>query len=242
MKHGSDQKLSLSDSLHGTNALNEKCSQSALEEITSMIVHKLRNPLGGIKGFASLLERDLKDQPDLQRMVLHIIKGADHLDEILTHIQNYARSPEVKRSDTDLVALIRDIPLLVYEQNTIPEQIKISVQSEMKSLIIPIDPGLVRKAFIHLTTNAIQAMPSGGKISISLKKENASALITITDSGEGIPPANMNKIFSPFFTTRQGGCGFGLTEVKKIIRAHKGSIEVDSTENEGATFTIRIPL
>jgi two-component system sensor histidine kinase HydH len=103
------------------------------------------------------------------------------------------------------------------------------------------DPDLLHQAFLNILLNAIQAMPEGGKLNISTQNAPQGKEIQFQDSGEGIDPETLNKIFNPFFTTKERGSGLGLPIVKSIIESHQGSIQVDSTPGEGTAVTIVLP-
>ena len=101
---------------------------------------------------------------------------------------------------------------------------------------------MLRSALLNLIMNAAQAMPSGGKITISALQNNKKLEIRVIDEGSGIPAEHLEKIFSPFFTTKPKGNGFGLAEVHKIVQAHNGIIEVTSEVKKGTTFTLKLPM
>jgi signal transduction histidine kinase len=111
-----------------------------------------------------------------------------------------------------------------------------------------LDPDLMQQALLNISLNAIKAMPEGGKFSVETRAEErkgdipGAIMIVFTDSGEGISPENLDRIFSPFFTTRQQGTGLGLSITQRIVEQHKGELSVESTPGKGATFTITLPL
>jgi signal transduction histidine kinase len=104
------------------------------------------------------------------------------------------------------------------------------------------DPDKLEQAFLNLFLNAIDAMPSGGRLKVSTRASNGCVQIEIGDSGMGIPPQIKNKLFKPFTTTKEGGLGLGLSVVHRIVEGHKGRIAVESTPEHGTTFTISLPL
>ena len=120
--------------------------------------------------------------------------------------------------------------------------INIVVQSDLDEFYLPIDVQLFQAALLNLIVNAVQAMPKGGTINLALLVVETEAIIRVTDTGTGIAPEYLEKIFSPFFTTKPEGNGFGLPEVNKVIQAHGGTVEVYSQPGHGATFTIKIPI
>lgn len=213
-----------------------------LGEMAAMVAHEIRNPLGGIKGFASLLERDLKDEPELAKMAGYIIEGTDALNRLVSTVLNYSRPVQLKMESVNLVDLMQELIEHVRADSSISADIKISVVSKNTPVMATVDPAIIKGAILNLIVNAIQAMPDGGEIKIIVDHESNQALIKVSDTGIGIPPENMDKLFSPFFTTRTDGNGFGLAEVYKVVQAHGGAIEAASTPNHGTLFTLKLPL
>lgn len=221
------------------------CRSDRMKELGGMaatLAHEIRNPLGGIKGYASLLHRDLKEHPHMQEMVNYIIEGTDHLNQLVSNVLNYAHPVKIKRESTDLVFLISEIQQAVKADENYQEEIGFQLNTEMPSLMLPLDAHLIRAALLNLIVNALQAMPAGGLLTINLHQEDSFAIIRIIDTGVGISPENLKKIFTAFFTTKPQGNGFGLLEVYKALQAHGGSAEVTSTLGEGTTFTLKLPL
>lgn len=214
-----------------------------LGEMAAQVAHEIRNPLGGIKGFASLLKRDLKDLPDLQQMASFIVEGTDNLNRLVTQVLNFARPLQVHTEKIDLIAILEEIKQHMLADSTFEKQnITLLINSKEPRLFIHADPNLLKGALLNLIINSQQAMPDGGKITLGAKIDNNNnVILSITDTGCGISPEIIEKIFSPFFTTKVEGSGFGLTEVYKVIQAHGGNIEVDSKVGKGATFTINLP-
>lgn len=213
-----------------------------LGEMAAMVAHEIRNPLGGIKGFASLLYRDLADRPELQQMASYIIEGTDNLNHLVTTVLNYARPVKPEIEWVDLVGLAQDLCNHAKVDINLDPRIEIKLKASNETILVPLDINLFRSALLNLMVNAVQAMPEGGQLTLILEKENEYVSISVVDTGSGISKENMKKLYTPFFTTRPQGNGFGLAEVLKIVQAHNATIEVDSTEGKGSTFTIKMPL
>lgn len=214
-----------------------------LGEMAAQVAHEIRNPLGGIKGFASLLKRDLEEQPALKQMAEYIVEGTDNLNRLVTQVLNYARPLLPQFEKVDLVKVLEEMKYHVEaDANFNPDKIKLSIETDEKTAIIQIDPQLIKGALLNLMVNSLQAMPDGGKVILGLKISNGLAIITVSDTGIGIPAENLKKLYSPFFTTKTEGNGFGLAEVHKVVQAFEGTIEVESKVGKGTTFTIKLPL
>lgn len=212
-----------------------------LGEMVSSIAHEIRNPLGGIKGFASLLMRDLAKEPQLQKMASFILEGANHLNRLIDTMLRYARPLTPVRQPVDLVVFLFDF-LYHVRMDSALQHVEYSIDFKEGSLYAAIDTGLLHAALLNLITNAVQAMSQGGTISVGLHQQEDHAVIAITDTGEGIAQENLEKIFQPFFTTKTTGSGFGLSETLKIVQAHQGKLEVESHLGTGSTFRLYIPL
>lgn len=213
-----------------------------LGEMAAMVAHEIRNPLGGIKGFASLLERDLAGQPALKEMASYIIQGTDSLNRLVTRVLHYARPIQMQLRPTDLVQLIMELIEHVSADAMLSQKSEIVTTLPLEPVMLLIDPSLIKSAMLNLIVNALQAMPDGGKLSIGVTTTEDQALIAIADTGIGIPEENLEKIFSPFFTTKSEGSGFGLSETHKNIQIHGGAIAVASKVKVGTTFTIFLPF
>lgn len=221
---------------------NRNDRMKELGEMAASVAHEIRNPLGGIKGFASLLCRDLKDRPELKNMAEYIVEGARTLDRLVTAVLNYSRHQQMHIAPVDVTSLLHTIADLVKADDNLNHNLIVTLETSQKDLTIPLDAQMFKNALLNLIVNATQAMPEGGSITLSATTKEQQAIIAVSDTGVGIAKENLEKIFSPFFTTKTQGNGFGLAEVHKIIQAHNGVIEVESEENRGTTFTMKIPL
>ena len=213
-----------------------------LGEMAASVAHEIRNPLGGIKGFASLLQRDLTDHPNLQYMANAIVEGTDTLNRLVTNVLHYSRPLSLTVEPLPLCSLLNDLVSLVRADPLCNDSIHFKIEVSPSLPFILGDKGLLQSALLNLLVNSLQAMPNGGDILLEAKEINTLITIKIKDTGSGIEPDNLEKIFSPFFTTKTTGTGIGLAEVHKIIQTHGGTIEVQSELNRGTCFTIKLPL
>ncbi len=213
-----------------------------LGEMAAMVAHEIRNPLGGIKGFASLLKRDLSGQPELQQMASYIVEGTDILNRLVTNVLNYARPVQTELTAVDLVKLIKETRERMVIDEKLIKGVQIAITSDQTECVLLLDGPLIQAALFNLIVNSIEAMPEGGTVTLWLTLTDGNAVIKITDTGVGIAEENLNKIFSPFFTTKPHGNGFGLSEVYKVIQAHAGTIDVTSIVGQGTTFILKLPI
>lgn len=211
-------------------------------EMAARVAHEIRNPLGGIKGFATLLQQDLVNQPNLQQMASQIVSATDSLSLFVSKILNYTRPFQMHYEAVDLISFMQEMMQLVQADKALSPGTTCHLTTTLTSLSLSIDVQLFKSAILNLLVNALQAMPNGGSLDIEIDQKDDQVLIKIRDTGIGIGEENLDKIFSPFFTTKEEGNGLGLSEVHKVIQAHGGSIEVQSQVGKGSLFTVKVPL
>ncbi len=211
---------------------------SSLGELSAGIAHELRNPMGVIAGYTKLLLK--KADKSLQPTVEAISKEITGMDRIISDFLSFAKPAELTIADIDLKAMIGNCVIAIRgEKNDITVRLDIDGRPIIKG-----DEVYLRQAFTNIIQNAVEAMPQGGTITIkalpSSDPEGGFDVI-ISDTGHGISEDIIDKIFLPFFTTKERGTGLGLAIVHKIVISHGGTISVDSSE-KGTTFRIRLPL
>lgn len=215
-----------------------------LQELGSMLAtaaHEIRNPLGAIRGYAYLLQKDLESFENLQEMTGFIIEGTKVLEKIVTRILHYSKPIELQLQTLDITTFLTRLARFIKKDPSFTPQIEMDLHIPNGPILMPFDPERLKSALINLLFNAIQAMPMGGKITFSLIQQESNCQICITDTGVGIAEEDLDYLFSPFYTTKQGGNGLGLVETQKIVKAHLGTIDVRSTLKKGSAFTITLP-
>jgi PAS domain S-box-containing protein len=225
---------------------------AALGEMAATVAHEVRNPLGGIGGFAALLKREMADDDPRLKHVERIIAGVDTLNQTVSALLDYTRRDELNIREIDLDSLIEDS--VAYFQNDHFSQengVSIAVEHGEQCVNLRCDPQLIRQVLLNLLRNSREAMPDGGRITIRCGKisrmpapdsgENF-ASIEVSDTGKGIPKNIRDRIFRPFFTTKRKGNGLGLASAWKVMQAHGGNIEIKESENTGSTFILTLPL
>lgn len=221
---------------------NRNDRMKELGQMAATVAHEIRNPLGGIRGYASLLYRDLKDELHLQEMAGLIIEGTKSLEKIVSAVLHYSKPVQVEPRTLDLGAFLKQVGKFIKVDPAFPPNVKLSLHIPDSPLLTPFDPEALKGAMLNLIFNAFQAMPNGGELTISLFKMESFCQIAVTDTGVGIDPDALGQLFSPFYTTKSGGNGLGLVETQKIVQAHFGEISVRSQMGKGTTFTITLPL
>lgn len=216
---------------------------ATLGQLAAGIAHELNEPLGNILGLAELLSDngslDSTGKADIQ----HIKNASIYSREIIRKLLVFAREAPISRESIDLNSVIRD-SLFLFEARCSKESIHLSVHYAPKMGLVFGDPGQIKQVIINLVVNAIQSMPTGGRLTMETRFDSDFAFIEICDSGHGIPEDIREKIFLPFFTTKDvnQGTGLGLAVAYGIMKAHEGSIEVDSDPKTGSCFRLQFPI
>ena len=228
---------------------------AALGEMAAAIAHEVKNPLAGIEVMAGLLKRQLHDNQDAQSILRDIIKEAKMANAIVVEVLDFVRPIRLQVEDIKLDEVVRDAVAMA-ESHRSRGQIDVTLSFPEDLPGIQGDPHQLRQIFTNLLTNAFEAMNGTGRVSISasqLPAEEEVAVgsdvkavpmiqVEVSDSGPGVPPEVMDKMFSPFFTTKPQGSGLGLAIVRKIVDAHDGRIDVSAGPQGGARFRITLPV
>jgi signal transduction histidine kinase len=217
---------------------NEKLT--TLGMLAAEIAHEIRNPLTVIKLLFDSLELQFPGDDARQTDVAVIGEKLDHLEEIVERVLSFGRSREGMYSRQNLNQLVRDslhlVRLKLHQQ-----KIDIQFKPSEPSILVEVNKGQIQQVMLNLILNATQAMPEGGSITIGTSQEDGHAQVNICDSGSGIPEDIQGKIFESFLTDRPDGTGLGLSISKRILRSHRGDIELTHSSEEGTCFKFWIP-
>src|SRR5467141_1961518 len=218
-----------------TNQLGDATRLSAIGETAAMVGHDLRNPLQAILNTLHLAKDKARSGTDtgLLSLLGTVQEQADYVNRIITDLQDYARPVKTTLVKMDVAHLLNDV-LSSFE---IPATVKVLTDIQ-PGTNIEADPSLLRRALTNIITNALQAMPDGGRLSINVLRGQKTVQIKVTDSGEGITPDVAAKIFNPLFTTRAKGTGLGLPIAKRLVEAHEGNIKLTSEAGKGTSILI----
>ncbi len=223
------------------NNLKRVSTLAALGEMAATVAHEIRNPIAGIAGFTSLLLRDLKPDDDVRRLVEKIAGGVASLEAIVGNLLDFTKdvSPAVQK--VDFISLVEEA-VSDFKAANRADNHSISIQCGQKKLYASLDPVLFRQIVYNLVRNAVQAQPDGGRVSLRISGGKSSSLILrVEDRGPGISDENLERLFTPFFTTKTTGTGLGLATVKKLVELHGGKVAVANRQGGGAAFTVEIP-
>ncbi len=216
---------------------------AAIGQLTAGIVHDVKNPLTVIKGMAELLLGEDEVPQGIRDEITLIRDSAQKANLILTDLLTFARQSKPDMSERDMRETI-EAALRLTAFPVRKAHVQVSKDLPEQPVMMVYDPQQIEQVLVNLITNAVQAMPNGGKIRINLSQGDGVIAIAVQDTGIGIPPENLNRIFDPFFTTKpeDQGTGLGLSVSYGIISNHDGRIDVESKVGEGTTFTILLPV
>jgi len=231
-----------------TRELRDAQRLATIGEVTAMVGHDLRNPLQAIVNSIYLAKRRtnslivadeaLEDKKVLQDLLDAIGERVRYMNKIVSDLQDYARPIKLKPTETDMLQLVKG----VIADTDIPGTITVTVSADDGFPNLKVDRYLMKRVLGNLVLNAVQAMPDGGRLSVMLRRKGDAAAIEVWDTGQGISEEDMKKLFTPLFTTKSRGQGFGLCVCKRFVEAHDGRIEVKSSPGKGTAVTVRLPL
>jgi PAS domain S-box-containing protein len=227
-----------------TMQLKDAERMAGIGTTAGMVGHDIRNPLQAITSDVFLLKSDLSAMPEgeekenMKESLEGIEKNVDYIDKIVHDLQDFARPLLPIAKEIDIEILFDDVLV----KKAIPENIEASHEVEAGAKKLIADPDLLRRILANLVNNAVQAMPKGGKLTLRAHREKSDAVITVQDTGVGIPEEVKPKLFIPLFTTKSKGQGFGLAVVKRMTEALGGTVTFESETGIGTKFNIRLPL
>ncbi len=204
--------------------------------LAANLAHEINNPLGIIKNYLTLLSRKDNHSPE----AIDVVKEeVDRIGKIVRQLLDLSRPVTELRSPTDINRLIEETASILRRQL---EKEGITLKEDLSSIpLVKASAGQLKQVFLNLITNAKEAMPQGGRLKISTKREGSFVDITFSDTGEGIKERDIKRLFQPFHTTKEKGMGLGLSISQEIIRNHGGELSAKRGANGGATFIIRLP-
>lgn len=221
--------------------LAESEKLAAIGQLATNVAHEIKNPLTGIAGVIRVFETQLSSDPEAKEILGEVYEQINRLDRTLNQLVNFARPAPPKMVECSLNDLVEGTLALV-SPNARKQKVLIETHLDPELPPTIVDPDQMQQIFINLMLNAIQAMPNGGRLSIqTISGQNGELVVKVSDTGCGIPHENLDKIFSPFFTTKARGTGLGLAIVKNVLSSHGGRVSVESTPGKGTTFTILLP-
>jgi signal transduction histidine kinase len=217
-----------------------------LSELAGGLAHEIRNPLSTLKVNLQLLAEDLSAEADsnLRRRSLLRLQTlqseTERLQILLDNFLKLVSGHEINTRPVDIRNVVRHL-VEFFTPRAEELDIRMRMQLSDQELICELDESLIQQALLNLCLNAQQAMPDGGELIVEATAEDEWARIDVTDTGIGIAAEVLDKLFKPFFSTRKGGSGLGLSVTRRIVSEHGGTIEVHSEPGKGSRFSVRLP-
>lgn len=223
--------------------LERKTRLAALGEMAAGMAHEIRNPLGGIQLYASMLSSDVKDRPESLKLVSKISGGVKHLEGLVGQVLQFTREMRAIPAPGDLREIIDQAAGLAGD--VLQKRSAACTIQGPESLPITADARLLTQAVLNLIINAAEAVDNNARITVKFSPpspagESRQFTLIIQDNGPGLPPDIMDRLFHPFFTTKDTGTGLGLAIVHRVVEAHDGTILASNSPQGGARFEIRI--
>jgi signal transduction histidine kinase len=214
---------------------------AALGEMAAGVAHEIRNPLSGINLFATVLCRDLSDRPECRQIAEKIVSGVRTLESIVGDILAFAsQTPAESRPVAVAEVVTAVVDLIEAERRAVGATVH--VDPNVEGVVVAADAHQLQRALLNLARNALEAAGADGQVWISVGPEpgGREVCINVADDGPGVPAAIRERVFNPFFTTKDTGTGLGLAIVHRIAEAHGGRVAVENRPEGGAVFRLRL--
>jgi len=223
-------------------SIRRKDRLAAVGRVGAGLAHEIRNPLGAMRGAIQVLESNMPPESIQADLMKIILRESDRLNSIITNFLSYARPKTGNFTDVDVCEALRDTATLLKHSPDVHDSHNLHLRLPDKPIFVNADATQLKQIFWNLARNAFQAMPNGGDLKICAESaRNSRVRITVEDSGTGMSPEQVERLFEPFSNSTSGGTGLGLSIVYQIVRDHNGTINVRSAQGEGTVITIEFP-
>ncbi|MBK8811616.1 MAG: PAS domain S-box protein [Acidobacteria bacterium] len=223
-------------------SVRRKDRLAAVGRVAAGLAHEIRNPLGAMRGAIQVMQINTPPESSNASLMEIILRESDRLNKIITNFLTYARPRVNNFSEVDVRAAIEETFLLLKHSPDVKDGHRLVYVPPAEPIKISADPTQLKQIFWNLSRNALNAMPDGGDLTVtSERSSNDRVRIVFSDTGCGMTPEQVEKLFEPFAESTTGGTGLGLSIVYQIVRDHNGTINVRSRENEGTSITVEIP-
>jgi signal transduction histidine kinase len=211
----------------------------AIESVGAKVGHELKNPLAAIKGLMQLLDRSASDEKSKNRISV-ALGEIGRMENIVAEYLSFSKPlSDMKPENVQPQTIVKDV-LSVLEARALASNVSLGLIGHSRP--IEGDPRRLKEALLNLVANALEVTPSGGAIDVSLAEEDEHVIIAVKDGGRGLTPTELQKIGTPFYTTRQGGTGLGVVLARAVVGQHGGTLTYQSASGSGTTATVRLPI
>jgi signal transduction histidine kinase len=231
---------------------------ASLGELAASVAHEVKNPLAGIKLAIQVFAKEPRVAESQRETIQEIVRSIDRLDKTITDLLSYSRISPPALNPVNLHEVIEAALFSIKEEAKI-HGVRVEKSFDLTLPLLPLDSRQMEGAFLNLFLNALQAMPQGGTLTVQTRRQESAyrrqesnsgllgpgqgwAEVTVTDTGEGIPPDVLGEIFRPFFTTKAKGTGLGLSLVQRVVEQHHGQVFAQSPAGMGTTFYLLLPI
>jgi PAS domain S-box-containing protein len=213
---------------------------ATLGEVSAGIAHEFRNSLGAITGFAALLRKKTAGDDPRREVVEGIVSEAEQLESAVAQFLKFASPEPLALQPVRLNDLVRECAA-AFEERCRQVKVSLALKLSPEAGEVSLDPGMFKRVLLNLLLNAVEAMPGGGTLAVETGLGPEGVFLRVADTGCGIPRGSLDRVFTPFFTTKEKGAGMGLAIVQKVVVSHGGRIAVESEEGRGTTVGIVLP-
>jgi signal transduction histidine kinase len=212
-------------------------------ELAAGMAHEIRNPLAAIVNATVLLTDEAKLTPDERSSTLAAIRiEARRLNRILSDFLHHARPQEPRRAPGDIREVVQHVGMLIRDDRSRAPRIDVRVAVDPAVPRFAFDRDQVIQVLWNVALNSVEAMNGRGRLSLEVARQNGDVALAVSDTGPGILPENLPRVFEPFYSGKPNGSGLGLTIAERIVAAHGGRIEIDSAPGHGTRVTLLFPL
>ena len=210
-------------------------------KMSASFAHEIRNPLSSMRMLSQMLMQKLETSDEQRQSLQYILEEIERIDNIVKGLMDFARPTTLNLEQQSLVPALQAV-LALMEANLTHHQIQLVSELAPDLPDFQFDSDKIKQAFMNVVLNAMEAMPQGGTLSVTTFKLEDGISIKVTDTGVGIPEADIEHLFEPFFSRKDKGTGLGLANVKRILEEHGGTVEIENALDEGATVSMWLPI
>jgi signal transduction histidine kinase len=214
---------------------------AVLGELSATLAHEVRNPLAAVKGAVEILREPGSSSAERSEFLAILEKEVERLNRVVDNYLSVAKRSPIQTGRAELAEVVSSVVALV-EGRTRKQSINVQISHSNEQAAVPLNPDLLRQVILNLFLNSISAMPDGGLLDITTELQDGYLKISVGDTGMGMGEEEQSRVFDPFYTTKEGGSGLGLSIVKRIVEGLGGSVGLESQKGLGTRVSMSIPI